>query len=436
MTDHLKSIFIKIQLHRIYIVIILICFLFNESLIGQSSDNLNNEIKIDSITIRRNWRTRERIIIQELGIKAGDKVTKEQIDASISRIWNIGNFARVFYSIDAIPGGRNLLNITAQDAVTIMPDLSFNGNKEEYTLTFGLNDNNLLGRNINLSASGALGTYSRNIRLNAGIPRQLLYKNMTLGGGIYFGESENYQYVDQEKFSGIAYHQNSFNVNVGNPFNNDYKYTFSPDFGISYSSQRTDSTLMEQGIPMEDNYDVRYIGVGISESMGLINSIRHQQNGYRLYFGLGYAIGLTKDSPGYFSIGFGGAYRKLLTKMLQLSSDFSTGYNNAELPSQIFYLDPGHVKGILTGERSGNSLYSLNTSAHFTYINRDWFAMEQTFFYNMGNANDAYFKLYTTQPLWSVGSRIRLMIPMVPWLGINFYYAFRGGNNHWFSVNF
>jgi hypothetical protein len=38
--------------------------------------------------------------------------------------------------------------------------------------------------------------------------------------------------------------------------------------------------------------------------------------------------------------------------------------------------------------------------------------------------------------LSSAGSRIRFMIPMVPWLAINFYYAYRGNDRHWYSMDF
>ncbi|MFN8254540.1 MAG: POTRA domain-containing protein [Bacteroidales bacterium] len=419
-----------------FLVLLLFCQLFYFEFVINAQETENKLVKIDSITIKRNWRTRERIILQELGIKPGDKVSNEQLDASISRIWNIGNFVKVKYTIDTLTGNKYLLNITAQDAVTIMPDLSFNGNRNEYTLSMGVSDNNMLGRNIDLSVSGTLGTYVRNAKINLGIPRQLLYKNMTLGGGFYIGESQNYQYENGHKISGIAYRQNSLNLGIGNPFNDDYHYTFSPDLSLGYYSQKTDSTLLEPGIRMQDNYDVKYLSVSTGESIGLINSIRHQLNGYRVSVGLGFAIGLTNDSPGYFSLGLSAAYHKLFTKIVQVSADFSTGFNTAKLPSQIFYLGPGHVKGINTGERYGNSLYALNTSLNLTYINLDWFAIEQAFFINLGNACDKYFKLYSTEPLWSIGSRVRLMVPMVPWLGITFYYAYRGGNNHWFSVNF
>lgn len=401
---------------------------------AQEPEDKNQHWKIDSISIRKNWRTKESIILQELGIKSGDIVTRKQIDVSISKIWNIGNFAKVYYRIDTLRDDRILLSITAQDALTLMPILSFNGNREEFTLSAGVSDHNLLGRNIGLDLSGTYGTNVRNLAISMGIPRQLLYKNMALSGGFRIGQAANYRYSADTLISGVGTRQNSFNVHVGNPFQTDNYYTFSPDLGMGYFSQKTDSTLLKPGVPSEGNYNLNYLTIGTGESIGIMNRVRHQQSGYQVSFGIGYGIGLNKESPSYLSVGFGAAYSKIFRKIFQYDVNFSTGFTTAELPSLINYLGPGHVKGILTGERSGQSIWSANTDIKITYINRDWFAIEQTFFVNAGNATDIYWELMNQKPAYSVGSKLRFMIPMVPWLAINFYYAWVQKN--WYSVDF
>jgi outer membrane protein assembly factor BamA len=403
---------------------------------GQEKTENNVSVRIDSVSIHKNWRTRESIIIQELDIKSGDVVTAGQMENSISRIWNIGNFVRVNYRIDTLQNGKIVLNVTAQDAVTIMPNFSFNGNSNEYILTLGLNDNNLFGRNINLGIAGTFGTNARYGNLNIGIPRQLLYRNMTLNGGFNYGVSRNFRYENGVITSGVAYLYNNVSFFVGNPFHTDYKYTFSPNLAISYFNHKTDSSLLDPDIKVWDSYAVNYLSISTSESVGLINRVRHQSDGYLVTAGMGYGIGLDKKSHGYFSLGVTGKYSKLLNRFLQLDADFSTGYTTVNLPSLISYLGPGQVKGILTGERSGKSIWYANTAALITYINRNWFAVEQSFFLNAGNADNKYSNLFTTSPLVSAGSRLRFMIPMVPWLAINFYYAYRGNDKHWYSMDF
>jgi outer membrane protein assembly factor BamA len=418
---------------------ILVLFMLSISasgIAGQEKSGNNFSVKIDSVSIRKNWRTRETIIMQELDIKSGDIVTTRQIENSISRIWNIGNFAKVNYRIDTLENGRIVLNITAQDALTIMPNFSFSGNREEYVMTLGANDNNFLGRNINFGIAGTFGTNVKYGNLNIGIPRQLLYRNMTLNGGFSYGASQNYRYEDGIITTGVAYRYRNISLFVGNPYQTDYKYTFSPNLAISYFNHKTDSSLLDPGIPDWGSYNVNYLTLSTNESVGLINHVRHQQNGYLITAGIGYGIGLDKESPGYFSFGVNGIYSRLINRFLQIDAGFSTGYTTASVPSLISYLGPAHVKGILTGEKSGKSIWYANTAALITYINRDWFAVEQSFFVNMGNAADVYWNLFTANPLFSAGSRVRFMIPMVPWLAINFYYAYRGNDKHWYSMDF
>jgi outer membrane protein assembly factor BamA len=421
---------------KIPVSILIVLILSGLVMAGQEKSGNNFTVRIDSVSIRKNWRTRESIIIQELDIKSGDSVTARQIENSISRIWNIGNFAKVNYRIDTLESGRIVLNIIAQDAVTIMPNFSFNGNREEYVMTIGVNDNNLLGRNINLGLAGSFGTNVRYGNLNIGIPRQLLYRNMTLNGGFSYGASQNFKYEADEIASGVAYRYKNISLFVGNPYHTDYKYTFSPNLAVSYFSHKTDTTLLDPAIPRGGSYDVNYLTVSTTESVGLINRIRHQMNGYLVTAGIGYGIGLNRESNGYFSFGVNGTFSKLLNRFFQIDAGFSTGYTTACIPSLISYLGPGHVKGILTGEKSGKSIGCANTALLITYINRDWFAVEQSFFVNAGNAADIYWDLFSTSPLFSAGSRVRFMIPMVPWLAINFYYAWRGNNKHWYSMDF
>ena len=418
------------------ITVLLILSISVAGIAGQEKSGNELSVRIDSVSIRKNWRTRESIILQELDIKSGDIVTTQQIENSISRIWNIGNFAKVNYRIDTIENGRVVLNIIAQDAVTIMPNFSFSGNRKEYIMTLGINDNNFLGRNINLGVAGSFGTNVRYGNLNIGIPRQLLYRNMTLNGGFSYGASQNFRYENGIITKGVAYRYKNISMFVGNPYHTDYKYTFSPNLAISYFSHTSDSSLLDPAIPVWGSYDVNYLNISTSESVGLINRIRHRQDGYLVTAGMGYGIGLDKQSHGYFSFGIQGTYSRLVNRFIQLDAGIATGYTTADLPSLISYLTPGQVKGILTGERSGKSIWNANTAALITYINSDWFAVEQSFFVNAGNAAGIYWDLFASKPLFSAGTRVRFMIPMVPWLAINFYYAYRGNDKHWYSMDF
>jgi len=418
---------------RIYALLFILLFCLFSGLSAQPVEQAG--IRIDSVRIRKNWRTKERIILQEVDIKKGDILTTEQLERMISKIWNIGNFTKVSYQIDTLENNHILLLVTAQDAVTIMPDLSVKGNRKEYSVTAGVNDNNFLGRNIDLGIAGSFGTNAQSANVRLGIPRQLLYKNMTLRSGFSYGSAQRIKYEDKQALEGIAYMQKNFYFSAGNPWHTDYSYTFSPDLSIGYFSHKTDSTLLSMDIPSEENYTAQFLTLSLNESVGLINRIRHQEDGYQISAGAGYGLSLSDGIPGYFSAGAGARYARLFNRHLQFNASASVGYTSSELPSVINYLGPDNVKGIITGERWGRTIWSASTGIEVTYINRDWFAIEQSFYVNAGNAESAIPDLFRKSPLMSAGTSLRFMVPFIPWLAITFHYAWRGGSDHWYSMD-
>jgi outer membrane protein assembly factor BamA len=392
-------------------------------------------IKIDSVKIFKNWRTKDLIIRQELSVNPGDSVTVEQLDKAVLRIWNIGNFAKANYQLDTLENNRILLKITAQDALTIMPDFSFEGNWKEYSLSLGVNDENFLGKNIELNLAGTFGTLTKEATLRLGIPRQLLYKNMTLRVGYTYGAAQNLKYVSWKPVSVVSYYKENIFLSVGNPYHTDYHYTFSPDITIEYLSHKTDSTLFGNvDMVYPGKYHVKYLGLILNESVGLMNMIRHQRKGRIAVVTAGCHFGTDRNSPDYYQINLLGKYSVLLNKIIELDGTFSTGITNAKLPSQLIYLGPDHIKGIRNGELWGKSYISGGIKAGFTWINRNWFALEHSFFIYTGIADEKFPGLFKNKPLITTGMGLKALIPMVPWLEVSFIYAYRGKKNTWYYL--
>ncbi|MCD6596586.1 MAG: hypothetical protein J7L04_02795, partial [Bacteroidales bacterium] len=211
-------------------------------------ENVQFPVKIDTIIIDKNWRTRDPIILKELTFTAGDTVSEEMILKSISRVWNMKNFVDVDYCLKKDENDRNVLWFTAKDAFTVVPILSVQGSLQEYNIGLGVEDHNLFGRNIRLRISGNIGSLQKSFGFELGIPRQLLYRNMTLKTGFWAGGQKNYIIKDKEKQSGIAYDSKNAFLSIGNPNNEDDHYTFSPDLHISYLNHVTDSTFLDEGV--------------------------------------------------------------------------------------------------------------------------------------------------------------------------------------------
>ena len=182
------------------ILILLLALTLSPQLFAQ--ENGHEKVwKIDSVVIKKNWRTRDKIIMRELQFEPGETIDKTCIENSINQIWNIGNFAFVDYTLDSISPENYLMNIQAKDAFTLLPNLSFSGTRNDYNLGVGIADNNFLGRNITLNLNGNIGTNGKNYNVGVEIPRQLLYKNMTLSFQALNGSGNNFRYSGDEQIS-------------------------------------------------------------------------------------------------------------------------------------------------------------------------------------------------------------------------------------------
>ena len=416
-----------------FLIIVFVSFLSQP--IFSQENNDQKLWKIDSVQIKKNWRTRDKIIMRELQFGPGETVDKTCIENSINQIWNIGNFAFVDYSLDSISPESYLMNIQAKDAFTLLPYLSFSGTRNDYNLGMGIEDNNFLGRNISLNIRGNIGTYGKNYNVGIDIPRQLLYKNMTLSFQALNGTGNNYRYSGDEKTSVVAYHKKQFSGSIGNPWHTDYHYTFSPNFSWNFFQHRTDTTLIETDVPFASDFEVNYMALSLGESIGMINRKRHQRDGYLVSVGYGIGIGLDTKSPLYQSLGLGAVYYKLFNQAIEFSSGFSTGYTTSTLQSLIHYLGPGNVRGLITGKESGQGYYSGFIKGGFTYLNRDWFALEQTVYTNFGKANDRYFDIYKKIPRISIGTGFKIWTPMIPWLSASVHFVWLKGSDNWFYLD-
>jgi len=126
---------------------------------------------------------------------------------------------------------------------------------------------------------------------------------------------------------------------------------------------------------------------------------------------------------------------KLLNKTVELSARFSTSYTTSTLPSLIHYLGSGNIKGLISGEESGQGFYQGKIQASFTYIQRNWFALEQSVYTNFGKAGDHYFNIFKQVPRISVGTGFKIWTPMIPWLAASIHFSYLKGSRNWFFLD-
>ena len=406
---------------------------------GQATDDPENSIRIDSISIKRNWRTRDRIIMEELEFRAGDSVSILSIQKSMDKVWNTGNFATVRYRIDTLEDGRYLLELTARDVFPFYPILAIQGNRQDYRIGLGIVDENFLGRNIRLSMSAGFRSTGNDWNFRIQLPRQLLYRTMTLDFGTRVGNRKYARIEDREQVYMTAFDLIEVFGSIGNPWHQDYTYSFSPDLGWKYfrhSSDRRQLDSTELALPHPEDYTYQGLSINLSESIGTVNQKRHRKDGYRASIGTGFGIGLDSQSPYFQTFGLSLEYHKTLDRIFQFSSRLSTSYTTSDIPSLQFYRGASDIRGYRTGEIYGKSYYSAYLGLHMTYFSFDWLALEHAIYVNWGNGADKYFDLFRTRQLASVGTSFRFMIPMVPFIYAQFSFTYSGPGSNWFDFQF
>lgn len=428
-----------------YLTIALLFFKPGEA----DSQNPADSIRIDSIAISRNWMTWNRIIKKELLFKEGDWVRYGEIDTSMNKVWNMGNFANVDYIIEEKPEG-NIIKIEAFDALQIYPVMSIDySSEEDYNYRLGIGDENFLGSNSEVKIVWDKRPTGATWDFRFKLPRQLMYKNMTVEFGTKVGQDKKIFYerditeVDGKKEAEYiklmiaAYHKFDIYTRIGNPWHLDYRYRFSPDLGLRYMNDAYDHTLLseeelELGVEVEDE-TYRLLDIQISESIGTVDKQRHRKNGYSAAASYDYYVGL-KGSTSFHAFNLSGEYHKILSPLVQLSSWLRTGYTTAK-DQYRFIKGSSDVLGMRLGEIYGKSFYSAYAGTHFTWINSKWLSLENAYFVNWGNGAEAYPDLFTSKQKFSVGSFLDFVCPVVPWITLRLTFMYAGPGGEWFKFN-
>jgi hypothetical protein len=421
---------------------------------AQSSDQIatpdpSDSVRIDRIEINRNWMTWDRIIKNELLFEEGDYVRYGEIDTSMNKVWNIGNFANVEYSINETPEG-NAIQIEALDALQIYPVLTVDHSSEnDYNYRIGIGDENFLGSNSELKIVWDKKPTGATWDFRFKLPRQLMYKNMTIEFGTKVGLDTKVFYereiteVDGKKEAEYKtlmiapYHKLDIYTIIGNPWHQDYTYRFSPDLTLRFMHDVFDSTLLsredlEPGVhPEDDTYT--FLDIQVSESIGTVDKQRHRLNGYTAIFSYDYFIGLS-GTKGYHAFNLSGEYHRILSRIFQISTWLRTGYTTAG-DQYRFIKGSGDVLGLRWGEIYGKYYYSSYTGAHFTWLNTNWLSLENAYFLNWGNGKDTFTDLFTTNQKFSVGTFLEIKMPVVSWIAFRFTFMYAGPGSEWFKFN-
>ncbi len=416
---------------------------------AESAPLPSDSIKIDRIDIQRNWMTWDRIILKELLFEEGDWVRYGEIDTAMNKVWNIGNFANVDYTIQEGPDG-NVMVIEALDALQIYPVFTVDySSEDDFNYRFGIGDENFLGSNSEIKVVWDKKPTGATWDFRFKLPRQLMYKNMTIELGTKVGLDKKVFYdlqiteVEGKKEGEYItrmiapYHKMDIYTIIGNPWHLDYRYSFSPDLTLRYMKDAYDSTLLGQedldlGVTLgEGTY--QFFNVQVAESVGTVNKQRHRKNGYTVGASYDLYAGL-QGTKSHHALNLKGEYHRSFSPLFQISTELNTGYTTAD-DQYRFIKGSGDVLSIRYGEIYGKIFYSAYAGGHFTWLNYKWLSLENAYFVNWGNGADTYAALFKSKQKFSVGTSLEFRIPVVSWINFRFTFMYGGPGREWFKFN-
>jgi hypothetical protein len=384
-------------------------------------------VRIDTILIERNWRTRDRIIMAELEFSAGEVVTPDMLTTSLKKIWNLQNFASVNGRLDTLPDGRTALILTVRDAVTIQPIFAgqTNGNSDA-TLKLGLADRNFLGRNIKLELRGQFAypePFAGEVLLT--IPRQLLWKNMSVGLGY-----QSWMYFHREGF------QKTF-IKIVNPFHEDYRDTFAPDLEIGTLKNDSFRPWIGHQDTLPDWYSPYHRNFGfikVSESIGTITHRRHQEEGFCITGMVGAGLGLNGESESYLEGSILAGYHRLFGPRTQFSINWEGYYSSTRYSSLWTRFGIGDIRGTDYGEISGPLMQLASTGLFYTWLNFDWLALEQSVFLQYASALTGWGEPFAIKQHYAIGTGFQFTMPMYPAGSIYLSFSWSPNRSDWFYL--
>jgi len=380
----------------------------------------------DTIILDRNWRTHDKIILAELEFAAGDTITPEILGISLKKIWNLQNFATVDYRWDSLPDGRSALKLVTRDAITIVPIIGGNFQKEDIRITTGLADQNFLGRNFRLELRGQLSInepWGGEIKFE--VPRQLLWKNMSVGAG----------YKLWMFFRREAYDQLS--IAIVNPFHQDYRNTFAPDFETGRLRNQSLLPNIGPSDPLPDWYyphSRSFWYFRTSETIGTITHRRHQEEGYSITGSFGVSIGLNRESQNYIDAGLKAEYNRLLLPKLQFGAHWEGYYCSSNYESLWTRLGPGNIRGISYGDLTGPLMQLASIGLYYTWINLDYLAVEQSAFVQYASAMKIPGDWTSVKHEFAIGTGFQFTIPMYPAASLLLSFSYNPGYRNWFYL--
>ncbi len=355
---------------------IVLCLL----LMGLQLQLVAQEHIVADLKIQGNKKLRSSFIKKISQVKSGVVLDSAIIDADIKRLKQLPSVSHAYYQVFLSHDNRYNVFYNIEENFTIIPSVNiYTTNDDEFAYRLGLQEFNLLGRNMMLGGfyqKDIYSSYALSFRAPNIFSKQLgiaiNYKDLTTQEPVFFdGTTADYKYNNKSiEVLGL------FEINFKNKlelgfsyFTEDYQYkegATSPDVPLEVNVHK----LLYKAIYEYNNLDYYYQYV----------------SGFRSMFNLQYVTTTNETLPG-FVIGWNDFYYfKRIGAKGNWANRLRMGLSsNNNSPFAPFSLDNNvNVRGVGNTIDRGTGSIVLNTEYRHTLYEKEWFILQGNAFIDSG----------------------------------------------------
>ncbi len=338
------------------------------------------EVLVADVKVQGAKRTKASFIRSIAKVKPGAVLDSVAIQEDIDRLKRLPSISHAYFQVfESIDGTYNVF-YNIEENFTLIPFASlYTSTNDEFAFRVGLQEFNLLGRNITLG-----GFYQRdvfnsvgvNIRapylFNSKIGLSLSYQDLTTQEPVFFDNtSAEYKY-NNESFEVLGLYEFNFKNNIGigvNFFTEDYQYISGATNPDVPQALKVDKYLYK----LIYNYNnIKYYYQYLSGFKSTLNFQYVNSTDARLPE---FLIGFN-DFTYYHRIGKRGNWASRLR--LGLASNIDTPFAPFAVDNNL------NIRGVGNTIDRGTAAIVLNTEYRHTLVDKDWFVLQSNLFIDGG----------------------------------------------------
>ena len=352
-----------------------LCFIISLFAELKAQEAVVNEIKIQGIE-----RLKPQAIRKLLRFKTGNQLDSATIEMDINRLRRLPSVANAVFRVEASASGEYKVVYNIEENFTLIPFANlYTSTNDEFAYILGLQEYNLLGRNITLGAffqHDIFNSFGLNLRapylFSNRFGLAFNYNNFTTQEPVFFEDSTaDYRY-NNEGFELLGLYEldlrNRFELGFSF-FTEDYQYLFG---------------ATDPEVPLDLNVD-KFLFKLIYDYNN-ISYFYQYLSGFRSRLNFQYVLSSDDNLPD-FLIGFNDfLYFKRIGKKGNWANRLRLGLaSNVDSPFAPFTVDNNlNIRGVGNTIDRGTGAIVLNTEYRYSLIDKDWFVLQGNVFIDGG----------------------------------------------------